>query len=229
MPSDNSTDEDATNAFFLHADHMVRDAQFIVDSLPNVEIFSVERALRQLHAIHLVLLNLDDEWLTDEEILGLTQTVLNVSQPLQLFYDAPPPPRNVGTSTIPSESPSGGRPKYDIDLAEAFRLHGLGNSWESVSDAMGVSRRTMYYHLKKAGLSTARKPFTEMDDDELDEQVSAISLLHPFAGSAIVTGHLEGKGIHLPVQRVQESLRRVDALGVLVRWVNCLVFDWQIY
>ena len=77
--------------------------------------------------------------------------------------DTPPPPRNVGTSTIPSESPSGGRPKYDIDLAEALRLHSLGNLWESVSDAMGVARRTMYYHLNKAGLSTARKPFTEMD------------------------------------------------------------------
>jgi hypothetical protein len=61
MPPPDSTDDgDATHTFFLHADRMVRDAQFIVDSLPNVENFSVERALRQLHAIHLILVNLDD-------------------------------------------------------------------------------------------------------------------------------------------------------------------------
>jgi hypothetical protein len=196
---------------------MIKDAQFIVDSLPNVEISSVERALRQLHAIHLVLINLDDEWLGQEEIGMLIQKVIDIIQPLQIFHDTPPPPRNIGTSTIPSYSPLGGRPKYDIDLHEALRLHSLGNSWESISEAMGVSRRTMYYHLQRAGLSTARRPFTDISDDDLDEHVSAISLAHPFAGSAIIMGHLEAINIHLPSERVQESVKRVDALGVLVR------------
>jgi len=56
----------------------IQDAQFIVDSLPNVEIFSVEWALRQLHAIHLVLVNFDDKWLIQEEIEQLIQSVLDL-------------------------------------------------------------------------------------------------------------------------------------------------------
>jgi hypothetical protein len=212
MPTNN---EDSTNAFFLHADRIVRDAQFIEDSIPNVEIFSVERALRQLHAIHLVLLNLDDDWLDSTEIDGLIQKVIDISQPLQAFLDSPPPPRNIGTSTIPSTGR--GRPRYNVDLDEALRLHDLGNSWESISEAMGVTRKTLYLHLGRAELSTARKHFTIITNDELDERVSAISLDHPFAGSAIIMGHLEANGVHLPSERVQESVRHVDALGVLVR------------
>ena len=189
-----SADEDTTNVFLLHADYMVRDAQFIVDSLPNLEIFSVERALRLLHAIHLVLVNFDDDWLTQEEIEQLIQSVLNISQPLQIFYDTPPPPRNIGTSTISTTSPLGRRPKYDIDLSKALRLHSLGNSWQAISEAMGVARQTMYYHLNQAGLSMAQKPFTIIDDDDLDEHISAISLLHPFAGTAIIAGPPGGDG-----------------------------------
>jgi hypothetical protein len=196
---------------------MVRDAQFIVDSLPNVELFSVERALRQLHAIHLVLINLDDNWLSQDEVQALVQLVLNVSQPLQEFHDAPPPTRNFGISTVPSTSVLGGRPSYSLNLTEALKLHSLGNSWESVSEAMGITRQTMYNHLTRAGLSTARRPFTDITDEELDERVSAISLKHPFAGSSIIMGHLEGLGLHLSLEQVQECLRRVDALGVLVR------------
>jgi hypothetical protein len=216
MSAPHSTaNEDSTNAFFLHADHMVRDAQFIVDSLPNVERFSVERALRQLHAIHLVLVNLDDNWLDPNKINGLIHNVTNISHTLQNFYDAPPAPRDIGTPTIPSTGR--GRPRYDVDLDEALRLHDLGNSWESVAEAMGVTQKTLYSHLERAQLSTTRKPFTDITDDELDEKVSAISLSHPFAGSAIIMGHLEAIGVHLPAQRVQESVKRVDALGVLVR------------
>jgi hypothetical protein len=51
----------------------------------------------------------------------------------------------------------------------------------------------------------------------LNEKVAEISLQHPFAGSVIVLGHLEAQTIHNPVDRVRESLRRVDTIGVIVR------------
>lgn len=217
MPPTSSNQDDPIHTFLLHADRMVRDAQFIVDSLPNVETFAVERSLRQLHAIHLVLINMDDVFLEPSQITGLIEVVLGVSDPLQSFHDAPSPPRNAGTSTLDSISPHGGRPRYNIDLQEAVRLHALGNSWESVSEAMGVGRKTLHRHLQLAGLSTTRKPFTSISDDDLDEHISSISLAHPFAGSSIIMGHLETINIHLPSERIQESVRRVDALGVLVR------------
>ncbi|KAJ7247535.1 hypothetical protein C8J57DRAFT_945841, partial [Mycena rebaudengoi] len=58
-----------------------------------------------------------------------------------------------------------------------------------------------------------------IDDDALDENFADISLRHPFAGSSIISGHLEAIGIHIPMRRIQESLYRVDAVGVIVRHV----------
>lgn len=195
-PGDGS---DSIDSFLYQADKLTREARFIVDSLPNAEVFAVERAVRQLRAIHLVLINLDDEWLSPEDIEPLILSVTMTIAPLQHFLDSPHPPRNIGTTTLPSTS--SGRPKYDLDMKEASRLHLLGNSWESVAEAMGVTRKTIYNHLAMAGMSE-------------------ISLKHPFAGSSIILGHLEGEGIHLPAERIQESVRRVDAMGVLIRCVE---------
>ncbi|KAJ7076552.1 hypothetical protein B0H15DRAFT_790469 [Mycena belliarum] len=52
--------EDPTHAFLMNAEKIMNDARFIVDSLPNVEPFAVERALRQLSALHYVFANFDD-------------------------------------------------------------------------------------------------------------------------------------------------------------------------
>ncbi|KAF7366208.1 Integrase catalytic domain-containing protein [Mycena venus] len=199
----------------MHADRIVRDAKFVVNSIPNVEIFSVERSLRQLSAVHYLIANLVDDWLSLQDIDQFITLILDVQLPLQQFLDTPPPPRNVGIRTALS---SGGRPRYMINLTRAVELHDMGNSWESVADAMGCTRMTLYNHMGRAGISTARRPFTEITDDALDEHVEGISLKHPLAGSSILMGHLEAMGIHLPSERVQDSLWRVDALGVIVSW-----------
>ncbi|KAJ7435392.1 hypothetical protein FB451DRAFT_1194679 [Mycena latifolia] len=105
--------EDPTHAFLLHADR-IRDAQFIVDSLPNVEPFAVERALRQLSALHYIFANLEDEWLSADEIDTLVSLVLGVQLPLQNFQELPTAPRNIGTTTVQSSGP--GRPRFVLDL-----------------------------------------------------------------------------------------------------------------
>ncbi|KAJ7429696.1 hypothetical protein B0H11DRAFT_1766652 [Mycena galericulata] len=60
MSTETGDRDDPTHTFFVHANRMIRDAQFIVDSLPNVEPFAVERALRQLSALHYLFANLED-------------------------------------------------------------------------------------------------------------------------------------------------------------------------
>ncbi|KAJ7119245.1 hypothetical protein C8R43DRAFT_901076 [Mycena crocata] len=66
-----STERDPHSSFLLHADRILRETRFIIDSMPNVEIFSVERALRQLYAVHYVLANFEDEFLEQSEIARL--------------------------------------------------------------------------------------------------------------------------------------------------------------
>ncbi|KAJ7669798.1 hypothetical protein B0H17DRAFT_853500, partial [Mycena rosella] len=62
------------------------------------------------------------------------------------------------------------------------------------------------------------REWSDLTDDEIDELVSEISLAHPFVGTTIILGHLEAREVHLPRERVQESLRRVDLLELNFRW-----------
>ncbi|KAF7377167.1 Ethylene-and jasmonate-responsive plant defensin [Mycena sanguinolenta] len=149
-----------------------------------------------------------------DEVEGLIDSVVASGLSLERFQTTPPPPRNIGTS---HDVHTGGRPRHVLDLDWAIELHVMGNPWDAVADALGVCRHTLYYHLERAGLSPERPAFTEMDDETLDEHVAEISLKHPLAGKSIVQGHPKVRGLHIPVARVQESLWRVDAIGVIVR------------
>jgi hypothetical protein len=98
-------------------------------------------------------------------------------------------------------------------------LHDLGNTWEDIAHPFGISRSTLYEHLDCAGRSSAWKEWTEISDEDLDERVAEISLLYSFSGSAIISGHLEARGVHVARKHVQDRLRRVDEIGVLVRYM----------
>ncbi len=222
MPSP-STEQPATlsdesiTQFYIEAHRICTEAQFIINSLPNAEVPAAERIVRQLHVIHNIMLHLHDPLATAEELRDLITYVSHLLLPLEEFLESPPPPAN---SHLPRAASSGrGRPAYVIDLARAQQLHNLGNSWTDVATAMGVDRKTLHNHLVRAGLSTARPEHADISDDELDEVVAEISIMHPFIGSTIVQGHLESRGIHVPLARVKESMQRVDPLGVLVRYV----------
>jgi AraC-like DNA-binding protein len=208
--------EDATfRGFFLQAERVITEAQFIIDSLPNAEVPAVERAIRQLNAVKTVLLNIDDPFTTEDEQSQLTCIIQHYLSPLEAYLVAPEPANGFG---VKQAQPQGwGRPRYLLDLDRAYHLHQLGISWTDIADAMGVDRKTLYHHFKREGRSTARQLFTEITDDELDEVVAEIALLHPFVGVTVMMGHLEVKGIHLPRERVRLSLGRVDAMGMLVR------------
>jgi hypothetical protein len=93
----------------------------------------------------------------------------------------------------------------------------MGNPWEGIAEAMGVRRQNLYNHLNKAGLSSARRLFTDISDDDLDKCVAEILIKHPLAGSAIVMGYLEAKGIHLPSERVQDSPKTASGVSMELR------------
>lgn len=206
---------DDPHFFFMECHRIAMESQFIVDSLPNAETPAVERAVRQLDSIRTILLGLHDPSSTPEEIAKLLTSVQTLQSPLQVYLDNPPPPRNTNVPLLNKNRP--GRPQYILDLDRAHELHQLGNTWAAISTAMGVSRQTMYTHMANHGRATARKQYSEISDNDLDEIVAEISLSHPFVGSAIVEGHLESRGVHVARLRVQDSLRRMDSMGVLVR------------
>ena len=215
-PSHRTNIHDDVHHFFLESHRIATEAQFVIDSLPNADIPAVERAVRQLDSIRSILLSLNDPATTPDETEQLLHFVHYLLTPLEAFLANPPPPAH---TNIPREfTDTRGRPRYILDLEHAHELHNLGNTWKGIADAMGVARQTLYSHMTAAGRSTARKEWTDITDDHLDEMVAEISLSHPFVGSSIMQGHLEAQGVHIPRSRVQESLRRVDRIGVLVRY-----------
>lgn len=205
---------------FLNDAHRIsREALFITMSLPNADRPAVERTARQLDAVRRVLLNLNDPYTTEDERIHLLNTTNAILEPLEDFLNTPPPPPSTFLPRIYTGLP--GRPRYDLNIPRALCLHALGASWSRVATAMGVARRTIYYHLERLGISSTEPQYTDITDDELDEKVAQISLSHPFDGAGIIRGHLKAQNINLPMNRVQESLKRVDPLGVLTRCVSC--------
>lgn len=200
-----SNGSDPVSQFLSQAERIIKDAQFVIDSLPNVETFSIERSLRLLGAIKDVLKDLNDPWLDDEDIENMMSSVTAVEIPLHNYQDAPPPPWNIGTSRV--QTGLVGCPSYSLDLTCACELHEMGNTWESVADSLGVARRTLYYHLQHAGLLTARREYTRISDEDLDEVIAGLSLRHPLAGTSIMGGHLSALDIHVSPSRIQESLQ----------------------
>ncbi|KAJ6536144.1 hypothetical protein B0H19DRAFT_1270940 [Mycena capillaripes] len=169
---------DDVHNFLMEAHRISQESQFIVDSLPNAKQPAVEWVLHQLGAIRTILTNLDDPHSAPETIIALEAYVNGLIQPLAHFLANPPPPAR---SHIPLNTTGRrGHPSYQLDLDRALLLHDLGNTWEDITWAMGVSLQTLYNHMDNAGRSTARREWTEISDDELDERVAEISLLHPF-------------------------------------------------
>lgn len=209
-------DTDDVQLLLLHCGEILKEARFILSSIPNADESSVERILRKMHAVHQILAGLDDPWITKADIDGLIALVLDVSGPLQKWLDTPRP--SYQPPQCP-KTPGRGRPRFDIDLDRATELHDMELSWEQISSSMGISRRTLYYHFAAAGRPTARRPFTDITEDDLNEIVADIAHRHPLSGSVVVRGHLESLDIHIPLNRVKESLQTIDAIGVSLRCV----------
>src|SRR5258708_33359408 len=88
---------------------------------------------------------------------------------------------------------------------------------------MVVTTCTNYKQLHADGRTTTCHSFTQMSNEDLDDLVSEMNLNFPFFGIQIIQGHLEARGIHLPYNRIWESLHRVDKAGLLMRYIYIIL------
>jgi len=208
-------DETQTIRFLLAASKIVRDAQFVVSSLPAVEPFAIERTLLQLGSIRSVLDRAPQALdLPQDTIAELIVNLEQLTGPLEHHFRKPPEPVFTKPSVIREGHPH--RPSYDIDVYELCDLRWKGASWKEIAQQLGVHPNTARNHMERAGFPTQRL-YSPLDDDELDQRVASIVLQHPYAGAVIVTGHLLSAGLKVPHVRVQASLKRVDPIGVMFR------------
>ncbi|KAJ6463050.1 hypothetical protein C8R47DRAFT_1238726 [Mycena vitilis] len=142
---------DETHRFFMECHQISNESQFLVDSLPNVETAAVERACRQLNAIRVILVALNDPHSTPEDLEHLVAYIDSLLYPLDDFLSHPPLPPH---THIPVEQTGKrGRPAYKLDLdraillplranavaAASWRLTGVGRTL-----AMALARRCTF-------------------------------------------------------------------------------------
>jgi hypothetical protein len=209
---------DDLDRFFAEAHAIMHEAQLTVNALPNVDPFAAERSLRKLATILIVLHGIHPEDLPTDKVALLIKLVNDTSLILQGFLDSLEGESTQHHRTHPIPMGNQGRPRNTLDLPRALELHDMGNSWDEVAGVLGVSRKTLYRHLTAARYSRARPDYDDICDKDLDTAVAAITVKHPYSGQNLIRAHLAAAGISVPVQRVQASLRRVDAVGVLLRY-----------
>ncbi|XP_041855515.1 uncharacterized protein LOC121649050 [Melanotaenia boesemani] len=115
-----------------------------------------------------------------------------------------------------SEGTRTGRPSFILppEVIEAH-LH-LGHTAADIAYLFRVSERTIRRRMAQYGIRV-HDLLTPLDDKDLDEKVTQILQHQPNCGYKMMLGHLNAQGIHIQRQRVQDSMRRVDPHGVLLR------------
>lgn len=210
--------------FLETAAKLLNDAIFIAQSLPNVEEFAVERAILRLQtvvsALDAVSSCVPATLLSPMVVQELHANINAVLQPLLLHTTSPPPvaqfkPPITRTGKV-------GRPSYSIDLDKAEELRWNGATWEDVATYFNVTSRTLFWHMKREGRPT-RRPYDDISNGLLDEAVAGIVLQHPQSGAVIILGHLATLRIKVPLARVRDCLRRVDPIGVMLRYAIVLL------
>uniref|UniRef100_A0A3B3RT86 Integrase core domain-containing protein n=1 Tax=Paramormyrops kingsleyae TaxID=1676925 RepID=A0A3B3RT86_9TELE len=106
-----------------------------------------------------------------------------------------------------------GRPAFDIPrtAVEHHVLCGL-----KATEIFGVSVRTIRRRMDQNSLRQTDL-YSSIADEELDRIVTEVHRSHPNTGYKLMHGHLKARGVLVPISRLRESLRKVDAEGVHMR------------
>ncbi|XP_034054342.1 uncharacterized protein LOC117534251 isoform X2 [Gymnodraco acuticeps] len=109
-----------------------------------------------------------------------------------------------------------GRPSYMLPLNVIEAHLRWGHTAGDIAQVFGVCERTIRRRMTQNGIRV-QDLLTLLDGNSLDETVTQILQHHPNSGYKMMVGYLNARGIRIQRQRVQESMRRVDPGGVLIR------------
>lgn len=97
----------------------------------------------------------------------------------------------------------------------------MGFTAAEMSRLLHVSKSVVKRRLRNFNLSP-RQCYSDITDNDLDDQVREVTQNNESLGQRIVQGMLSSQGIIVQRQRVAESLIRVDEAGVALRWCRAI-------
>ena len=109
-----------------------------------------------------------------------------------------------------------GRPQIEINIEIVELMREANFSWKEISEAMLVSRTTLWRRLKQSGYNFRKH--TDISDYELDNILRYLNAHYPHTGLSIICGHLESFGLHIQRRRITDALQRIDPVGRSQRW-----------
>jgi hypothetical protein len=108
-----------------------------------------------------------------------------------------------------------GKAKVYIEEEQLRYLVESGFKAKTISEMFDCSKRTIERKMKKYNLSL--RNYTIVCDDDLDNIIGEITSMFPSTGEKIISGRLRSHGIVVQRERIRQSLRRVDPMGVEAR------------
>lgn len=211
----------SSNTEQQHENNMSRPHDILRQQMMHRLLSKLEAALNQQP------LNLDYlEFLTRHELIlfesfsqqigGLsevTEALQNVHHLVQCEINI----TSVGIIELETEVGLGpGHPKIVLEREKLKNLLDTQLPVSCIAKCLGVSRRTIFRRMQEFDLSV-RGTYSTMNDQELDNIISAIKNQMPNAGYRMVQGHLVSMGLRVQWWRMMASMHRVDAVGIFTR------------
>jgi hypothetical protein len=106
-----------------------------------------------------------------------------------------------------------GRPKVEINEETFQRLRGEKRGYGDIAEDLGVSRKTLYSWRAAQDFQVDNT----ISDDQLQQVTAKVVAENDSVGVRLLQAYIEGEGLRVTRQRVQECLLEVDPLGAEAR------------
>ena len=95
-----------------------------------------------------------------------------------------------------------------------------------LAEKLGIHRNTLWVKLKENSINSS---FTEMSDENLDQIIKGYLDSHPNSGIRYLTGHLHTQGFCIQRSCLEQSTKRLDCLGQILRQRTTAKKPWRQY
>lgn len=186
------------------------------DGLPSTE--SVESLLTGAERVHRLLAALVDTY------PGIERNLPQIEFVISSLNDIAATGHSIPSSAFAvPHFHSGGRGRPRVVIPQEMVEYLIGNCFSvcQAAQLLQTSTSTLRRRMLDFGI-TVRSTYSTFDDRQLDSIVSEVQRHYPNCGYRLLRGHLAAMGHRVQESRIRDSLRRVDPIGVMSRWIHSI-------